>query len=223
MKKLFFIVSIAAALVLTGCNHKKGFQGISSNEDPAAQAVMDAVEECDTLQSVLMEQIEAQDIKGLTQAIGEAQMRITELADSGEVEIARVYAMKLHQVIKDNAEAIKQFAIDDATLNQIVVRISNMPLNATDDAATIVKALGAAAKEGAKQAAETTIRRTATRPAPPAPATPNVTQPSPAAQPAPAPAKPAPATKPAAPAQNNNTVKPAPVRKSKDDGGEVRL
>ncbi|MBO4825832.1 MAG: hypothetical protein J5506_01180 [Prevotella sp.] len=227
MKKLLCIISVAL-VVLTGCNNKKGFQGISASEDPAAELVMAAVEECDTLQNVLLTQIEAQDIKGLTQAIVQAQERITELADSGEVEVARVYAMKLHQVIKDNAEDIKAFGIDDPTLNQIVMKISNMPLSASDDAATIVKALGAATKEGAKQATESTIRRyqspkpAAVEPAP---------QATPAPEPAPerqaAPAKPAakpaqPAAKPAAPAQP--AAKPAaPAPKRKDDGGEVRL
>ena len=100
---------------------------MSSSEDPAAEAVMAAVEEADTLQSLLLQEIEEQDIKGLTQAIGEAQMRITELADSGDVEVARVYAMKLHQVIKDNAEDIKAFGIDDPTLNQIVMKIGSPP------------------------------------------------------------------------------------------------
>ena len=144
MKKLLFIASVALALIFTSCNNKKGFEGMSSSEDPAAEAVMAAVEEADTLQSLLLQEIEEQDIKGLTQAIGEAQMRINELSDSGDVEVARFYAMKLHQVIKDNAEDIKAFAIDDATLNQIVVKIANMPLGANDDAATIVKALGTA-------------------------------------------------------------------------------
>lgn len=198
---------------------------MSSSEDPAAEAVMAAVEEADTLQSLLLQEIEEQDIKGLTQAIGEAQMRITELADSGDVEVARVYAMKLHQVIKDNAEDIKAFAIDDATLNQIVVKIANMPLGANDDAATIVKALGTAAKEGAKQASEITIRRSQ----PVKPATVEPVQPA-ETTPAPQPAAPkaAPAAKPAAPAKAapaQPAAKPAqPARQTrKDEGGEVRL
>ena len=204
---------------------------MSSSEDPAAEAVMAAVEEADTLQSLLLQEIEEQDIKGLTQAIGEAQMRITELADSGDVEVARVYAMKLHQVIKDNAEDIKAFAIDDATLNQIVVKIANMPLGANDDAATIVKALGAAAKEGAKQASEITIRRSQpVKPATVEPVQPAETTPAPQPAPAAKPAAPkaAPAAKPAAPAKAapaQPAAKPAqPARQTrKDEGGEVRL
>lgn len=224
MKKLLFIASVAVVLLLAGCNNKKGFQGISSNEDPAAQAVMAAVEEADTLQELLLLEIEEQDIKGLTQAIADAQMRITELADSGDVEVARVYAMKLHQVIKDNAEDIKAFAIDDPTLNQIVVKIANMPIGAADDAATIVKALGAAAKEGAKQASENSIRRTPVKPAIPQPSTTSSTTPAetpaPAVQPT-APAKPA---QMAAPAAKPAPAPAAPARKqSKDEGGEVRL
>lgn len=225
MKKLFFIASVALALIFTSCNNKKGFEGMSSSEDPAAEAVMAAVEEADTLQSLLLQEIEEQDIKGLTQAIGEAQMRITELADSGDVEVARVYAMKLHQVIKDNAEDIKAFAIDDPTLNQIVMKIANMPLGANDDAATIVKALGTAAKEGAKQASEITIRRSQ----PVKPATVEPVQPA-ETTPAPQPAAPkaAPAAKPAAPAKAapaQPAAKPAqPARQTrKDEGGEVRL
>lgn len=232
MKKLLFIATVALALVFTSCNNKKGFEGISSSEDPAAEAVMAAVEEADTLQSLLLQEIEDQDIKGLTQVIGEAQMRITELADSGDVEVARVYAMKLHQVIKDNAEDIKAFAIDDATLNQIVVKIANMPIGASDDAATIVKALGTAAKEGAKQASEITIRRSqpvkpvTVEPVQPAETTPAAPQTAPAAKPA-AP-KAAPAAKPAAPAKAapaQPAAKPAqPARPTrKDEGGEVRL
>lgn len=204
---------------------------MSSSEDPAAEAVMAAVEEADTLQSLLLQEIEEQDIKGLTQAIGEAQMRITELADSGDVEVARVYAMKLHQVIKDNAEDIKAFAIDDATLNQIVVKIANMPLGANDDAATIVKALGTAAKEGAKQASEITIRRSQpVKPATVEPVQPAETTPAPQPAPAAKPAAPkaAPAAKPAAPAKAapaQPAAKPAqPARQTrKDEGGEVRL
>ncbi len=231
MKKLFFIASVALALIFTSCNNKKGFEGMSSSEDPAAEAVMAAVEEADTLQSLLLQEIEEQDIKGLTQAIGEAQMRITELADSGDVEVARVYAMKLHQVIKDNAEDIKAFAIDDATLNQIVVKIANMPLGANDDAATIVKALGTAAKEGAKQASEITIRRSQpVKPATVEPVQPAETTPAPQPAPAAKPAAPkaAPAAKPAAPAKAapaQPAAKPAqPARQTrKDEGGEVRL
>lgn len=230
MKKLFFIASVALALIFTSCNNKKGFEGMSSSEDPAAEAVMAAVEEADTLQSLLLQEIEEQDIKGLTQAIGEAQMRITELADSGDVEVARVYAMKLHQVIKDNAEDIKAFAIDDPTLNQIVVKIANMPLGASDDAATIVKALGTAAKEGAKQASEITIRRSQpVKPATVEPVQPAETTPAPAAPAAkPAAPKAAPAAKPAAPAKAapaQPAAKPAqPARQTrKDEGGEVRL
>ena len=231
MKKLFFIASVALALIFTSCNNKKGFEGMSSSEDPAAEAVMAAVEEADTLQSLLLQEIEEQDIKGLTQAIGEAQMRITELADSGDVEVARVYAMKLHQVIKDNAEDIKAFAIDDATLNQIVMKIANMPLGANDDAATIVKALGTAAKEGAKQASEITIRRSQpVKPATVEPVQPAETTPAPQPAPAAKPAAPkaAPAAKPAAPAKAapaQPAAKPAqPARQTrKDEGGEVRL
>lgn len=231
MKKLLFIASVALALIFTSCNNKKGFEGMSSSEDPAAEAVMAAVEEADTLQSLLLQEIEEQDIKGLTQAIGEAQMRITELADSGDVEVARVYAMKLHQVIKDNAEDIKAFAIDDATLNQIVVKIANMPLGASDDAATIVKALGTAAKEGAKQASEITIRRSQpVKPATVEPVQPAETTPAPQPAPAAKPAAPkaAPAAKPAAPAKAapaQPAAKPAqPARQTrKDEGGEVRL
>ncbi|MBR6962830.1 MAG: hypothetical protein IKH86_04275 [Prevotella sp.] len=231
MKKFFFIASVALALIFTSCNNKKGFEGMSSSEDPAAEAVMAAVEEADTLQSLLLQEIEEQDIKGLTQAIGEAQMRITELADSGDVEVARVYAMKLHQVIKDNAEDIKAFAIDDATLNQIVVKIANMPLGANDDAATIVKALGTAAKEGAKQASEITIRRSQpVKPATVEPVQPAETTPAPQPAPAAKPAAPkaAPAAKPAAPAKAapaQPAAKPAqPARQTrKDEGGEVRL
>lgn len=230
MKKLLFIASVALALIFTSCNNKKGFEGMSSSEDPAAEAVMAAVEEADTLQSLLLQEIEEQDIKGLTQAIGEAQMRITELADSGDVEVARVYAMKLHQVIKDNAEDIKAFAIDDATLNQIVVKIANMPLGASDDAATIVKALGTAAKEGAKQASEITIRRSQpVKPATVEPVQPAETTPAPAAPAAkPVAPKAAPAAKPAAPAKAapaQPAAKPAqPARQTrKDEGGEVRL
>ena len=231
MKKLLFIASVALALIFTSCNNKKGFEGMSSSEDPAAEAVMAAVEEADTLQSLLLQEIEEQDIKGLTQAIGEAQMRITELADSGDVEVARVYAMKLHQVIKDNAEDIKAFAIDDATLNQIVVKIANMPLGANDDAATIVKALGTAAKEGAKQASEITIRRSQpVKPATVEPVQPAETTPAPQPAPAAKPAAPkaAPAAKPAAPAKAapaQPAAKPAqPARQTrKDEGGEVRL
>lgn len=152
MKKLLFMISMAAFVMLASCNKKgKAVEGISANEDPAAAAVTAAVEEADTLQEQLLAQIEAQDIKGLAEVVVLTEERIAELADSGDIERARVYAMKLQHVIKDNQESIKMFASDNSEINQMVSLLTNLPTSPEEAIAKIkIAARENATKSGEK-------------------------------------------------------------------------
>ena len=76
--------------------------------------------------------------------------RIAELADSGDIERARVYAMKLQHVIKDNQEAIKAFASDNSEINQMVSLLTNLPAS-TEEAIAKIKV---AARENATKTGE---------------------------------------------------------------------
>lgn len=159
MKKLFFAAAILTAATLTGCGNKTnsaadGAADSLENVDSILQAGPEAV--ADSLIDALNANISSKDSKSLEATIASIKAKYDELVKSGKTEEAKTYAEKLKTYLKEHAEEVKTITSGNATVNDIVNTVVNIPTT-TEEAASTVKNGVKEAVDNGKQAVENKV------------------------------------------------------------------
>lgn len=157
MKKTI-LFAFAAVMAFASCGNK----ATQVPEEPAADslAVVDEVVEAaaDSITSALASQIEKADASQVQSTLTMLQEKYAELVKSGKLEEAKKYASAVQQYIADNADKIKEFTAENATVASLVEAVKNLPVGAeasAEEALAAVKTDAKALVDGAKEAAET--------------------------------------------------------------------
>ena len=101
--------------------------------------------------------LESGNSKDAEAEVKKLQEKIQQLAESGDTETAKAYALQLQQWFDKNKEKVEEAAKNGATIGQLVDAVKNLPSTIVDnanDAADAAKADAETIKEATKQQAE---------------------------------------------------------------------
>lgn len=146
MKKVFLFAA-AIALTLASCGNKS--QGNAAESDSTAtEAVADTTAETtenaeatanlsqeskatvENMTSELQKAVDAKDSKATISTLANLQTIYKNLVEQGKVDEAKAYGSAIKTFVNQNAEAIKNVANGNATINSLVSGIQNLPTSA---------------------------------------------------------------------------------------------
>lgn len=155
MKKVFFPVLMAAALVMASCGNKT-----SKNAEGTDTAAAVAVEDGDEAQAVadeLQNALNGKDSETISSTLEKVSAQYKALVEEGKLEEAKAYASKVQQFINEHADEITAATSGNATVTSIINTVKNLPTSAeatAEEAAAAVKSDVKNAAEGAVETAK---------------------------------------------------------------------
>lgn len=162
MKKLFFAAMAVAALTITSCGNKTAAPA-ADTDSIADSSMVDttalAPETKSALNAVttqLADAIKNKDAKGLTAVLTGLAANYKEMINAGKLQDALTYGKVVKEYIAKNVDTIKSFTGNNATINNLLTGIQNLPTDASttaESAAAALKGLSGNAVESAKDAA----------------------------------------------------------------------
>ena len=154
MKKIAMFAIGIVSMCMVSCG------GSTKSETVDADSV--SVETTDTTNIVsdldkVTAALESGNSKDAEAEVKKLQEKIQQLAESGDTETAKAYALQLQQWFDKNKEKVEEAAKNGATIGQLVDAVKNLPSTIVDnanDAADAAKADAETIKEATKQQAE---------------------------------------------------------------------
>ena len=147
MKKAF-IMAAAIALTLASCGSKT--QSNTAGADSAATETVDTTAEeaaeaadveaaltpdskatVENLGAELKKAIEAKDSKAAITTLANLQTIYKNLVAQGKLDEAKAYGSSIKQLVSENADAIKNVASGNVTIQQLVDGVANLPTSAS--------------------------------------------------------------------------------------------
>ena len=164
MKKTFLFAALMA-LTLASCGNKTNNNAatndstnIETTDTMSGQAKTngeeaDAQLKVDDLKADLQKAIEGNDAKATASALNRLQEAYKKLLAEGKLNEAQKVGEAIKRMVADNQDALKGIANGNATINDLVSDIKNIPDNAEATAKAAAEVINNA-PEAAKQAAE---------------------------------------------------------------------
>lgn len=154
MKKIAMFAIGIVSMCMVSCG------GSTKSETVDADSV--SVETTDTTNIVsdldkVTAALESGNSKDAEAEVKKLQEKIQQLAESGDTETAKAYALQLQQWFDKNKEKVEEAAKNGATIGQLVDAVKNLPSTIVDnanDAADAAKVDAETIKEATKQQAE---------------------------------------------------------------------
>lgn len=154
MKKIAMFAIGIVSMCMVSCG------GSTKSETVNADSV--SVETTDTTNIVsdldkVTAALESGNSKDAEAEVKKLQEKIQQLAESGDTETAKAYALQLQQWFDKNKEKVEEAAKNGATIGQLVDAVKNLPSTIVDnanDAADAAKADAETIKEATKQQVE---------------------------------------------------------------------
>lgn len=154
MKKIAMFAIGIVSMCMVSCG------GSTKSETVDADSV--SVETTDTTNIVsdldkVTAALESGNSKDAEAEVKKLQEKIQQLAESGDTETAKAYALQLQQWFDKNKEKVEEAAKNGATIGQLVDAVKNLPSTIVDnanDAADAAKADAETIKEATKQQVE---------------------------------------------------------------------
>lgn len=136
MKKLLIPAFAAFCMFAASCGNKTQPNVNPADTLTAVPAVEDAAD-VEALASTLDSQLAAGDKDGLQATIAAIRETYESYIKNGDMESATTYAKTVKEYLESHAEEIKKLASGDATINDVVKAVTNIP---TDAETTVEKA-----------------------------------------------------------------------------------
>lgn len=136
MKKLFIPVIAAFCMFAASCGNKTQ-PNVNPEDTLTAVPAVDDATDLNVLTQTLDEQFANSDKDGLQATIAAIRQTYETFIKNGDVEGATAYAKSVKEYLEGHAEDIKKLASGDATINDIVKTVTNIP---TDAETTVEKA-----------------------------------------------------------------------------------
>ena len=159
MKKIAMFAIGIVSMCMVSCG------GSTKSETVDADSV--SVETTDTTNIVsdldkVTAALESGNSKDAEAEVKKLQEKIQQLAESGDTETAKAYALQLQQWFDKNKEKVEEAAKNGATIGQLVDAVKNLPSTIVDnanDAADAAKADAETIKEATKKQVEEADRK----------------------------------------------------------------
>lgn len=150
MKKIVLLAMAFCAVTFTACKKEK----VEKNEVVATDSLAAAGEDVDAAIENLKSKVENKDAEGLQASLAEFQTKYAQWLQEGKVDQAKEYAAKVQAYLKENAEAIKSVVGDNATVNNVIESVANMPLDIANKAADAANTVSEKVDEKTNEAIE---------------------------------------------------------------------
>ena len=154
MKRIAMFAMCIAAMCMVSCG------GSTKSETVDADSV--SVETADSTNIVsdldeVTTALESGNSEAVEAGVQKLQEKIQQLAESGDTETAKAYALQLQEWYDKNKEKVEEVPKNGATVGHLVDAVKNLPSTIVDnanDAANAAKADAETVKKAAKQQAE---------------------------------------------------------------------
>lgn len=151
MKKLFFSIIAVTALTLTGCGNKAknnaNAPAGNTNETEVVDASTlsaEARESMDAVTKELTNVLNTNNTEALPTALANIAATYKAFVNAGQLENARTYGALIKNFVNQNVEKIKKLVPNNATINNLLTNINNLP---TATATTLEEAKNAVSND----------------------------------------------------------------------------